>query len=391
MDFALSEEAKAIRDAAGRFANEKIAPLVQDYRRSNEMPHALVLEMAESGFLGGVIPTEWGGSEISYEALVAMVEEISTVDHVLAGHASQPSCLLGNSILRYGTDAQKERYLKRLCSGEIHGAVGMSEPQGGTDVATMTTNARRDNNDYIINGQKLFVSHVAQADFFLTFAQTDKSGDRKGICAFLIDRDTPGITINPIEDVGVLRPHSWGQVYYDDVRVSGQQRVGEEGDGLRVAMCALEAGRMSIAARCCGAVRHCIEAAAAYAADRVVFGKPISDYQLIQGKLADLATQLTAARMLVYRLAWMKDCGMPVARTDAAMAKVYATELLERAASDTIQIFGGYGLTTDYPWAQYLKDAKAFQVAEGTSEIQRVLIAEAVLGIREQGRFQLAS
>ncbi|MBI2800215.1 MAG: acyl-CoA dehydrogenase family protein [Gammaproteobacteria bacterium] len=391
MDFSLSEEAQAIRSAAARFAHERVAPAVKAYRASNEMPLALIREFADLGYLGGVIPEAWGGAGMSFESLVAMVEEISTVDHVFAGQISHPSGLLGIGLLRYGSDAQKDEILRPLCAGAIRGAVAMSEPQGGSDVANMTTVARKDGGDYLLRGQKLFVSHTDHANFILTFARLYDAPDRAGICAFIVDRNAAGLVTTPIDDVGVLLPHSFVQVHYDDLRVPAARRLGAEGEGLRVAMCALESGRMALAARCCGAVRHCLESATAYARDRTVFGSAIGRYQMIQQKLADLAIGLTSARLLLYRLAWLKDQGIESARTESAMAKVLATELLERAASEAIQIFGGYGLTADYPWVQYLKDSKAFQVAEGTSEIQRMLIAEAVLGYREQGRFQLVS
>jgi len=389
MDFSLSEEARAVREVAARFARERIAPAVNDYRRSNKMPLALMREFADLGFLGGIIPTAWGGAGMSFETLVVMIEELAAVDHVFAGQMSQPSGLLGVGLLRYGSDKQKEEFLRPLCAGTLHGAVAMSEPQGGSDVANMTTLARRDGSDYILRGQKLFVSHTADANFVLTFARLHDVEGRAGICAFLLDRDSPGLVTTDIEDVGVLLPHSFVQMHFDDVRVAANRRLGAEGDGLRVAMSALEGGRMALAARCCGAVRHCLEAASVYARDRTVFGNAIGRYQMIQCKLADLAIDLTSARMLLYRLAWLKDSGVVSARAESAMAKVKATEMLERAASETIQIFGGYGLTTDYPWAQYLKDSKAFQIAEETSEIQRMLIAESMLGYRDQGRFRL--
>lgn len=385
MNFELSEEAQAVRGLARSFADGVLRPRVQQYRRDDAYPHDVVAKMAELGMLGGVIPERWGGSGMSHEALVAMIEELSTVDHVMAGQASQASALLGSGILRFGTDEQRERYLPALCRGQLHGAVAMTEPQGGSDVATMTTRARRDGDDYVLDGQKLFVSHVAEAGFFVTFAQTDPALGRRGICAFLVDKDTPGLQVQPIAGVGVLLPHSWGQVFFDSVRVPSAQLLGEVGQGLRVAMSALEVGRMSIAARACGAARECLSAATEYARTREVGGVVIGRHQHVQRRLADMLVSVTAARLLVYQLAAQKDAGVEQVRVDAAIAKLFAARMLERVASDTVDVFGGYGLTADQPWIQYLKDAKAMQVAEGTTEVQYGLIADSMLGHRQAG------
>lgn len=386
MRFELSEEAQAARALARSFADRELRPRVQQYRREDAYPHEVVAKMAELGMLGGTIPERWGGSGMSHEALVAMVEELSTVDHVMAGQASQASALLGTGILRYGSDEQRERFLRPLCAGTLHGAVAMTEPQGGSDVATMTTRVRRAGGDFVLDGQKLFVSHVGEAGFFVTFAQTDPDLGRKGICAFLVEADSPGLTVLPIEGVGVLLPHSWGQVFFDAVRVPASAQLGSVGDGLRVAMAALEVGRVSIAARACGAARECLAAATDYARHRTVGGSLIGRHQHVQRRLADMLISIDAARLLVYQAAAQKDAGVEQARVDAGIAKLFACQMLERVASDTIDIFGGYGLTADQPWVQYLKDAKAMQVAEGTTEVQYGLIAETMLGFRPAGR-----
>ncbi|MGE0803553.1 MAG: acyl-CoA dehydrogenase family protein [Lautropia sp.] len=376
------EDVAAAIEAARAFARRVIEPRVREYRRSNTFPTDVHSEMASAGLLGGLIPVEWGGAALSYRAYVELLEELSLVDHAMAGVASQASSLLGTGILRFGTDAQRERYLRALCTGARHGSVAMSEPQGGSDVANMSMRAQRRGDGYVLKGQKIFVSHVAQADFFLTFAQSDPSAGRAGICAFLVDRDSRGLQVLPIDGVDVLRPHSWGQVFFDDVEVGPAQLLGQPGDGLRVAMSALENGRLAIAARACGAARQCLEGATEYARQRVVFGRPIGEHQMIAQRLADMATEITAARLLVRHAAELKDAGVQRVTTEAAMAKAFATEMLERSASSTIAVFGAHGLVADQPWEQYLKDAKALQVAEGTAEIQRVLISRALLGHR---------
>lgn len=385
MEFDLSEEAGGVRDLARTFADRELRQRVAGYRGDDRLPPDLVTKMAELGMLGGVLPERWGGSAMSHESLVAMVEELSTVDHVMAGEASQASAVLGSGILTYGSDAQREKYVRPLCLGEAHGSVAMSEPQGGSAVADMKTRARSDGGDYVLDGQKIFVSHFAHADFFLTFAQTDPGGARDGICAFIVDKDSPGLAVLPIEDIGVIRPHSWGQVFFEGVRVPREQLVGEVGDGLRVAFSALELGRMCLGARAVGAARQCVAAATAYAGGRSVGGTVIGHHQHIQKRLADMLISIAGARLLVYQVAASNDESSKPARVDAAIAKLSATTMLERVASETIDIFGGYGLTTDYPWGQYLKDAKALQIGEGTREVQYSLIAETMLGLRKGG------
>lgn len=382
MDFQLSEQAQAARSLARDFADRVLRPNADRYREQQGLPHDIVDEMAQSGILGGTIPERWGGSGMTHESLVAMVEELSTVDHVMAGEASQASAVLGSGILHFGSDDHRERYLRPLCSGQRHGAVAMTEPQGGSDAAGMVMRAEQVGNGYVLRGQKTFVSHIADADFLLTFAQVDPEMGRDGICAFLVDRDSPGIEVLPIDDVGVMRPHSWGQVFFDAVRIEGSQRLGGVGDGLRVALSALELGRMCIAARAVGAARQCLAAAAGYASRREVGGLIIGKHQHVQRRLADMLVDVNAARLLTYQVAFVKDSIDDQARADAAVAKIFATNMLERVASHTIEIFGGYGLTTDYPWVQYLKDAKAMQIAEGTQEVQYGLIGESILGFR---------
>jgi len=373
------DEAQAVVEAVRALGKAVIRDRVADYRARNEFPHDVHRALADGGLLGGLVPPEWGGAGMSYVTYVEMLEELSTFDHVMAGQAAHASGLLGAGILSFGTDEQRETFLRPLCEGTLHGSVAMTEPDGGSDVATMSTRARVDGDDYVIDGEKTFISHVANAEFFVTFAQSDPERGRKGICAFLVDRHAAGVEILPIDGVEVLRPHSWGQVYFDAVRVPAHRMLGRPGDGLKVALSALEQGRMAIAARACGAARECLAASVHYAKERVVFGRRIADHQMIQARLAEMASDIAASRVLVRHVAALKDAGHADVRAEAAMAKHRATEMLERVASSAISLFGAYGLTKDQPFEQYLLDAKAFQVAEGTTEIQRILIVRDLL------------
>jgi alkylation response protein AidB-like acyl-CoA dehydrogenase len=378
---ALPEDVEAAREAGHEFARRVLAPRVAQYRAADEYPWDVSRALADASLLGGVIPEEWGGSGLSLQAFVELIEELSTVDHVMAGQAAQASGLLGAGILKFGTDAQKQQYLRPLCEGKRHGSVAMTEPHGGSDVANMKTRATLTaEGRYRLKGQKTFVSHVGESDFFVTFAQTDPAAGRAGICSFLVDRTKSGIEVLPIKAIDVVKPHTWGQVFFDDVDLGPEDMLGGPGDGLRVAMSALEVGRIAVAARACGAARQCLEAAISFARERVVFGKPIAEHQMIQQRIADMATDITAARLLARHAARLKDEGHERVTTEAAMAKSFAAEMMERTASATISILAGHGLLAEEPWGQYLQDAKAFQIAEGTSEIQRVIISRALFG-----------
>jgi alkylation response protein AidB-like acyl-CoA dehydrogenase len=370
-----------IVEAVGTFARREIAPRVQAYDEAETIPDDLLRQMADLGFFGGVVSEEYGGLGLDYVTFAQVIEEISTVCHVIATLVSMPSGLVGAGIEMFGTDDQKDQWLRPLAAGTIFGAAGVTEPGSGSDVAAMQTTYRRDEDGYVLNGSKAWISNLSICSFVLTFATKDRALGRQGITAFLIPKDTPGLELKPYQNKLGFRPLSTGDVFLTDVRVGSDCVLGEEGDGFRVAMTAVERGRLGVAARSVGVTQACLTDSLEYAQNRVVFGQPIGDFQLVQSKLTDMAIGAHTARLLV------RDCAEALQRGERArsltsMAKMYASNVAFQAAADAIQIHGAYGISPDYRVGRFLRDAKVLQIVEGSNDLHRALIAEMELGKR---------
>lgn len=383
MDFAWTEEQLQIRKTVREFAQKEIAPHVQKYDQEERFPVEIVRKASELGFMGGVVPVEYGGAGLDFISFTIILEEISRVCHAVACALSFPSGLAGSAVMRFGSEEQKQTYLKPLALGKAFAATGVTEPHSGTDVAAMESTAVRDGDSYVLNGAKSWITFLDVADYLLTFATLDRAHPRKNICAFLIDRNTPGLIFKPYKHKLGFKALCTGDVILEDCRVPAKNRVGAEGEGLRVAMCAVENGRLGVAARACGLAQSCLDESVKYAKDRIVFDQPIGKYQLVQSMITDMIVGIESARLMTYRLAWMKDQGMKGTRAAASLAKMHASDVALQAATHAVQIHGAYGCSGEYPVSRYYRDAKVFQIVEGQNQIHRALIAEYALGYRQ--------
>lgn len=371
-------------DVVADFARREIAPRVAEYDRQERLPRDLLEKMAALGFFGGVIPTEYGGLGIDYVTFVQIIEEISKVCHCMATLVSFPSGLVGMSILRFGTEEQKQRWLVPLARGEIFGSAGVTEPRSGSDVAGMQTTYRREGDDFVLRGAKAWISNLDICEFLLTFATRDRSLGRKGITAFIVPRDTPGLGLHPYKDKLGFRPLCTGDVVLDDVRLPRDAVLGAEGEGFRVAMTAVERGRLGVAARSVGIAQACLEDSVAYARQREAFGTTIAHFQLVQSKITDMAVGVETARLLTRFCAEALGRGER-ARLLTSMAKMYASDVALRAATDAVQIHGAYGASPEFRVGRFFRDAKVMQIVEGSNDLHRALIGEIVLGLRSSG------
>jgi hypothetical protein len=386
MDAELTAEQHAIRDAARDFARRELAPGAANRDADEHIPSELIAQTAALGFLGGVIPERYGGAGLDYLSYTLTLEELSRVDHSIACLASFPSGLCGGGILRYGSEELKERYLAPFCAGERLGAAAVTEPSSGTDVAGMRTTCTRRDGGYVLRGSKMWISNLEHAQWFITFARLVQDGERGGVCAFVVERDAPGVSVAPVKDKLGFRPLASGEVVFDDVWVPDDQLVGEPGQGFAVAMASVENGRLGVAARACGVLGAVLEETTEYARTRVTFGYPIGSYQLVQSKVADMVVGLETARLLTYRLAALKDAGQERLRRESSLAKMHASNALMAASIDAAQIFGAYCASPEYPIGRHLRDAKIFQIVEGSNDLHRLLIAEEQLGMRSAER-----
>jgi len=383
VDFALTEEQQQIRQAAREFAAKEIVPHVAQYDAEEHFPIEIVRKAAALGYMGGVVPPKYGGAGLDHLSFALLLEEISRACHVVACALSFPSGLAGSALLRYGTEEQKQKYLAPLTRGEMFAATGVTEPHSGTDVAAMETMAVRDGDSYILNGSKAWISFIDVADWILTFATLDRSKPRQSICAFVVERGTPGLSLKAYKNKLGFRPLASGDVLLEDCRVPAANRVGEEGGGLRAAMCAVENGRLGVAARAVGLSQACLDAAVAYAKERVVFNQPIGRFQLVQGMITDMVVGIESARLLLYRLAWLKNQGAREARQQASLVKMFAADTAMMAATAAVQIHGAYGCQHDAAVSRYFRDAKIFQIVEGNNQLHKGLVAEYALGFRQ--------
>jgi len=374
VDFTLTEEQQLVAKTARDFARGEVQPRAAEIDREHRHPAELVARMAELGLLGVAVPEEWGGAGMDNVAYVLAMEEISRACASTGVIMSVNNSLVCDPILRFGSDAQKREFLVPLASGRLLGCFALSEPEAGSDAAAQRTVARRDGDGWIIQGTKNWITNGPVADVMVLMCMTRPEAGHKGISAFIVPMKTPGVRCGKPDDKLGIRGSKSCQIFLDDARLPGDALLGEEGQGFKVAMSTLDGGRIGIAAQALGIARACLEDSLEYAAQRKTFGKPIIGHQAIQWKLADMATELDAARLLTLRAAWMKDRKQPYGK-QSAMAKLYASDVANRAAREAIQIFGGNGYVTEFPVERHFRDAKITEIYEGTSEIQRLVIA----------------
>ena len=382
MEPELTPEEQGLVDLARTFGENEIEPVAADLDRRGEYPRDLLRRMGELGFMGGVVPEEYGGAGLRFVVYARIIEELARFDQYIAGAATSASGLRGSALMRYGTPEQKARWLAPLARGETLAGTGLTEPRSGSDVLGMETTAARNGENYVLNGSKVWIGGAGHADWFLTFATLDRSANRTSICAFVVERGTPGFETSEYSDKMAFRMSDSGELSFSGCTIPASHRVGAEGEGLRVAMSAVENGRLGVGARACGMLRRCLDEVVAYARQRTTFGRPIGEHQLIQAKIADMAIGLTNARNLLYDLAGLRDAGVARAGREAAMLKRYSTDVLMQAATDAVQVFGAYGISTAYPVERLFRDAKVLQIVEGTNEIQTIRIAQYALGYR---------
>ncbi|MFN0041933.1 MAG: acyl-CoA dehydrogenase family protein [Alphaproteobacteria bacterium] len=374
----LTEQQIMIRDGARAFAAERLSPFAAARERAGVFPRAAMGELGALGFLGMLVDAEWGGAGADHVSYALAVEEIAVGDGGLAGAMSVQNSVVCGPLAAFGTVEQKTRFLAPLARGEMLGAFCLTEPHAGSDAANLRARARREGNGYVIDGTKQFVTMGASADVAIVFAVTDPDAGKKGISAFLVPKGTPGFDVLRIEDKLGQRHIEAAQLRFEGARVDGDLRLGTEGEGYRIALANLEGGRIGIACQALGIARAAFEAARAYAGERESFGRRIAEHQAIAFKLADMATEIEAARQLIHHAASLRDAGQPCLK-EAAMAKLFASEMAERVCSAAIQVHGGYGYLEDYPVARYYRDVRVCQIYEGSSEIQRLIIARQIL------------
>jgi butyryl-CoA dehydrogenase len=373
----LSESQILIRDTARAFAREKLAPFAAEWDRKAEFPKAAVAEMGTLGFMGMLVPEEWGGAGVDHVAYALAIEEVAAGDGSCSTVMSVHNSVVCMPLLKFGTREQQERFLKPLAQGRQLGAFCLTEPQAGSDASAIRTRARRDGNHWVLNGTKQFISSGSTADLAIVFAVTDPAQGKKGISAFLVPTKTPGWTVARTEHKLGQRASDTCQIVFDNLRLTPDLMLGEEGEGYKIALANLEGGRIGIAAQSVGMARAAYEAALDYARQRESFGKKIVEHQAVAFRLADMATQIEAARHLVLNAARLRDEGAPCL-TEAAMAKLFASEMAEKVCSDAIQIHGGYGYLNDFPVERIYRDVRVCQIYEGTSDVQRLVISRAL-------------
>jgi alkylation response protein AidB-like acyl-CoA dehydrogenase len=378
MDFALTEEQLLIRETARAFCDREIAPHAREWDRTERMDLGIVAKLADVGFLGCALPEEYGGMGLDTVSYCLVMEELGRADSSVRGIVSVNNGLAGKTIAKWGTSEQKAEWLPRMCSGEALGCYGLTEPGSGSDPASLITSAEREGDGWVINGSKIFITLGSWAGVCLVFARTGGEGPR-GITCFLVPTATEGFSAVKIDGKLGLRAQDTAELFLDGVRVPDSARLGDEGTGFKVAMSALDNGRISLAAGSVGIAQGCVDACLAYAAERKQFGRPIATFQLVQELIADTAVETEAARLLAWRAAFLADAGEPYTLA-ASQAKYYASEVAVRAANAAVQVHGGYGYIDEFPVQKYLRDARVSTLYEGTSQIQKLLIGRALTG-----------
>ena len=378
IDFTLTEDQELIQKTAREFAVEHLAPGVMDRDENAEFPYEQIKLMGELGFMGMMVPEEYSGAGMDTLTYVIALEEIAAVEAAASTIMSVNNSLVCQLLADWGTNVQKDQYLKTLASGKKLGAYSLSEPQSGSDASNLRTHAKRKNGHYIINGTKNWVTNGINSDVVVMFCLTDKDLGSKGISAFIVDKGMAGFSTGKKEDKLGIRASDTCELYFEDCEIPVENRIGEEGAGFKIAMNTLGGGRIGIAAQALGIARAALEAAVAYAGARKQFGKTIGSFGAIQNKLANTATEIDAARLLIWRAAKLKDRGKPYVK-ESSMAKLYASTVAMKAATDCVQIYGGYGYMREYGVERLMRDAKITQIYEGTSEIQQLVIARELM------------
>lgn len=374
MHFKLSEEHEMIRKMVRDFAKNEVAPTAAERDEEERFDRELFDQMAELGLTGIPWPEEYGGIGSDYLAYVIAIEELSRVCASTGVTLSAHTSLAGWPIFKFGTEEQKQKFLRPMAEGKKIGAYGLTEPGSGSDAGGMKTIAKRDGDHYILNGSKIFITNGGIADIYVVFALTDPESKQRGTSAFIVESDTPGFSVGKKESKLGIRSSPTTEIMFEDCRIPVENLLGEEGQGFKVAMQTLDGGRNGIAAQAVGIAQGALDASVEYARERHQFGKPIAAQQGIGFKLADMATDVEAARLLTYQAAWLESEGLPYGK-ESAMSKVFAGDTAMRVTTEAVQVFGGYGYTKDYPVERYMRDAKITQIYEGTQEIQKLVIS----------------
>ena len=378
MDFSLTPEQELIRGSAREFCDREIGPYARDWDRAEELDREIVVKLAAAGYLGATIAEDYGGMGLDTVSYCLLMEELGRADSSVRGIVSVNLGLVGKTIAKWGTDEQKREWLPRLASGSALGCYALTEPGSGSDPASLVTRAERDGGDWVLSGSKIFITLGSWAGVALVFARSGGEGAR-GLTCFLVPTGSAGFSASPIKGKLGLRAQDTAEVFLDGVRVPDSNRLGAEGDGFKVAMSALDNGRISLAAGCVGIAQGCLDACVEYARERQQFGKAIASFQLVQELLADMSVELEAARLLTWRAALLADSGQRHT-LESSVAKYYASEVSVRAANAAVQVHGGYGYVDEYPVGKYLRDARVTTLYEGTSQIQKLIIGRALTG-----------
>ena len=380
MDFELTDEQRLIKETAREFTDREIIVQSRENARNHHFDLAMVEKVAAQGYLGAIVPQEYGGAGLDYFSYGLVVEEIGRGDSAIRTVISVQTSLVCSGIVKFATEQQKHKYLPKLCSGEWLGCFGLTEPDTGSDAANQKTRARKTDSGWVINGAKMWISMGNHARVAMIFAQTDPALGHKGIACFLVDTDQPGYKAQTIEHKMGLHASDTASIALEDVEVSDEDMLGEVGDGFKIAMSNLDSGRYSVAAGCVGICQGCVEESVKYAKEREQFGRPIASFQLVQAMIADMVLKTDASRMLVWRAGWLKDQGRPNT-LETSIAKLHATEASLECANLAIQIHGGAGYVDDHPVERYYRDARVTTLYEGTSQIQKLIIGRGMTGI----------
>ena len=380
MDFGLTDEQRLIKQTAREFTDREIVIQSRENARNHHFDTDLVKKVADQGYLGAVVPQQYGGAGLDYVSYGLIVEEIGRGDSAIRTVISVQTSLVCSGIVRWGTEEQKQKYLPKLCSGEWLGCFGLTEPDTGSDAANQRTRATKTDGGWVINGNKMWISMANYAKVAMIFAQTDPSLGTKGLACFIVDTDQPGFKPQTIEHKMGLHGSDTGSIALEDVEVKDEDMLGGVGDGFKVAMSNLDSGRYSVAAGCVGICQGCVEESVKYSKERQQFGRPIASFQLVQAMIADMTVKTEASRMLVWRAGWLKDQGAPNT-LETSIAKLHSTEASLECANLAIQVHGGAGYVDDHPVERYLRDARVTTIYEGTSQIQKLIIGRQMTGI----------
>ena len=373
----LTEDHIAVQDAVRAYVQDRIAPKAAEWDKSHLFPKAELRGLAELGCYGVAVPTEYDGAGLDYLALALILEEIAAGDGATSTIVSVNNCPVCSILMAWGNEAQKQLWLKPLARGDMLGAFCLTEPHVGSEAGGLKTTAVKDGGDYVLNGVKQFITSGKHGDVAIVMAVTDKAAGKKGISAFVVPTATPGYTVARLEDKTGQHASDTAQILFENCRVPAANLIGDEGQGLKIALSGLEGGRIGIASQSVGMARAAFDAALAYSKQRITFGKPIFEHQALQFRLADMATEIEVARQMIHHAASLKDAGRPCLK-EAAMAKLFASEMAERVCSAAIQIHGGYGYVSDFPVERIWRDVRVCQIYEGTSDVQRILIGRAL-------------